>query len=231
MKARVEPPVLLSRILMFVFAATTVALGTLGITLYKMFPLNRPQVFFLTTQPRSTLEVTLTEMVPSTPESLKKYTESFIREYIRARNEVTPNSRVMLRKWSNDADGVVRAWSADDVYGQFTRTNLWRAITSSTPDFEFSCSVEFKSDGTGAVTPRAQDTYAVKFRYFCADKNGRQTTPKDYTIIVKLELGAPTTIRWADRLNNPLGIRVAGYEIESGNGDPLDTGYLGDATE
>ena len=35
-----------------------------------------------------------------------------------------------------------------------------------------------------------------------------------------------TEIKWSDRLNNPLGIRVSEYEIESGNGDPLDTGYL-----
>ena len=38
-----------------------------------------------------------------------------------------------------------------------------------------------------------------------------------------------TTINWADRLNNPLGIRVSEYVVESGNGDPLDTGYLADS--
>ena len=35
-----------------------------------------------------------------------------------------------------------------------------------------------------------------------------------------------TTMKWVDRLNNPLGVRVSEYIIESGNGDPLDTGYL-----
>ena len=34
------------------------------------------------------------------------------------------------------------------------------------------------------------------------------------------------TIKWSDRLDNPLGIRVSEYEIESENGDPLNTGYL-----
>lgn len=230
MRNRVEPPVLMSRIMIFVLAAAVVVLGALGITLYKMFPLNRPQVFFLTTQPRGNLEITLTELLP-TQNNLTEYKESFIREYIRARNEVVPNSKVMLRKWRTDADGVVRAWSSPEVYGRFINTNLWRALMSSTPDFEFSCRVEFTSDGTAPLTPRTDDTYAVKFRYFCLDKNGRQTTPKDYTIVVKLDMGAPTTIRWADRLNNPLGIRVTGYEIESENGDPLDTGYLEDATK
>ncbi len=228
MKARVEPPVLLSRVMTFVFAATIVALGALGITLYKMFPLNRPQVFFLTTQPRSELDVTLTEMVP-TSDNLAAYKDRFIREYVRARNEVIPNSKVMVRKWNNDATGVVRTWSTPAVYNQFTKTNLWRALMNAVPDFEFSCRVEFQSDGSAPITPRADNTYAVKFRYFCEDKNGGQTVPKDYTIIVKLEIGAPASIQWSDRLNNPLGIRVAGYEIESGNGDPLDTGYLGDA--
>ncbi len=227
MSNRVTPPVLMSRILTFVFAAAIVVLGVLSITLFKMFPLNRPQVFFLTTQPRSELDVKITEMVP-TADNLATYKDRFIREYVRARNEVVPSQKVMLRKWNNDG-GVVRTWSTSAVYGQFAQTNLWRALMSAVPDFEFSCRVEFQSDGTSSITPRTDDTYAVNFRYFCLDKNGGQTTPKDYTIIIKLETGAPTTIQWTDRMSNPLGLRVAGYEIESGNGDPLNTGYLEDA--
>ncbi len=230
MSTRIEPPVLMSRIMVFLFAATVITLAALGFALYKMFPLNRPQVFFLTTQPRSELDITLTEMVP-TADNLATYKDHFIREYIRARNEVVPNTKVMLRKWNNDDAGIVRTWSTPEIYGQFTKTNLWRALMNTVPDFEFSCRVEFQSDGTAPITPRTDDTYAAKFRYFCMDKNGRQTAPKDYTIVVKLAMGTPTTIQWADRLNNPLGIRIAGYEIESGNGDPLDTGYLGETDE
>jgi len=37
-----------------------------------------------------------------------------------------------------------------------------------------------------------------------------------------------TKLKWSERLDNPLGVRVSEYRIESGNGDPLDTGYLDD---
>lgn len=50
MPDRVEPPVLISRLMTFVFATALVVLGALGLTLWQLFPLNRPQVFFLTTQ-------------------------------------------------------------------------------------------------------------------------------------------------------------------------------------
>lgn len=51
MQDRVEPPILLSRLMVFVFAAMLVVLLVMVATLYNMFPLNRPQVFFLMTAP------------------------------------------------------------------------------------------------------------------------------------------------------------------------------------
>lgn len=223
MQDRIEPPILLSRLMTFVFAGAIVVLGVLGITLYKMFPLTRPQVFFLMTQPRENLEITLSEL-PPTDDNFKWYTRAFIREYIKARNEIVPDGRVMLRKWNNTEDGVVHTWSTPAVYAAFTQTNMWTALMNNTPDFEFSCSVEFEN---GAVQPRTSDykTWAVNFKYFCEDSGG-QTDKKDYTIIVKLEMDDNATLKWSDRLDNPLGIRVAEYTVESGNGDPLNTGYL-----
>lgn len=221
MQDRIEPPVLISRLMTFVFASSLVVLGALGVTLYKMFPLNRPQVFFLMTQLRSDVDVRLTEMPPA-DENLEIYKRMFIREYIRARNEVMPNMNVMRRKWNNSDDGVVRAWSSPDVYQAFTETGMWNAIMNDIPDFKFSCPVEFQ---TGAIAPRTDDTYAVNFTYYCTNSD-RQGTTKDYTIVLKLEMDDGATVRWADRLNNPLGIRVTEYTVESNNGDPLNTGYL-----
>lgn len=221
MQDRIEPPVLISRLMTFVFASSLVVLGALGVTLYKMFPLNRPQVFFLMTQLRSDVDIRLTEMPPA-DENLEIYKRMFIREYIRARNEVMPNMNVMRRKWNNSDDGVVRAWSSPDVYQAFTETGMWNAIMNDIPDFKFSCPVEFQ---TGAIAPRTDDTYAVSFTYYCTNSD-RQGTTKDYTIVLKLEMDDGATVRWADRLNNPLGIRVTEYTVESDNGDPLNTGYL-----
>ncbi len=215
MSTRIEPPILLSRLMTFVFSGALVTLIVLIVTLTQMFPLNRPQVFFLTTQPRSDLEIRLFSMPPDA-ENIDIYKRSFIKEYIKARNEIIPNVGVMRRKWSRTADGVVNTWSTPDVYAGLTQTNMWTAYMNDMPDAEFYCPVEFNS-----IAPRSDNTYAVNFTYFCTNNNG-QTDKKDYTIIIRLESDDNPSIKWGDRLVNPLGLRVADYQIESGGGDPLD---------
>lgn len=219
MQDRIEPPILLSRLLTFVFATALVVLGALGLTLYKMFPLNRPQVFFLATQNRDNLEIYLTELPPS-DENLTNYKKAFIREYIKARNEIVPNAKVMHKKWANTDDSAIRMWSDDAVFGEFVNTTMWNAQMNDVPDFEFSCSVEFP-EAAPAIQPFSGDTYIVNFRYFCADSNG-QTDKKDYKIKIGLQMRDGAPLKWSQRLENPLGIRVVQYDIESGNGDPLN---------
>ncbi len=223
MQNRIEPPILMSRILTFVFATTLVVLAVLGITLYKMFPLDHPQIFFLTTDYRSDLEITLTELPPN-DENFELYKRRFVREYIRARNEITGNRGAMMRKWNNDTNGLVNIWSAPDIYNQFAQTGMWGAIMSdAVPDRAFECSVEFHNDGVD-IAKLPNNTYSVKFRYFCGDEY--EKLQSDYTINVQLDYDAPAKLHWADRRANPLGIRVVGYEIKSGNGDPLDMKHL-----
>ena len=218
MQNRVEPPVLLSRIMTFVLATALVVLVTLGMTIYNMFPLNRPQVFFLTTTVRDNQDVRLVQMQPKS-ENLDRYTKAFVREYIRHRNEIFENPNAMHQKW-NSANGAVRIMSTDDVYAGFADTALFNAIMSEAPSFH--CWVNFE----GAPMYLASvDAYQVEFKYFCSDSTG-QTAPKDYTIKLKLETEDNAQIKWADRVDNPLGLRVSEYEIVSGNGDPLDTGFL-----
>lgn len=218
---RIEPPVLLSRLLIFVFAAMLVVLGAMVGTLYCMYPLDRPQVFFLMSAPKNDLRVVLREMAPI-DENIDNFKRTFIREYIKARNEIIPNVREMRQKWTNDANGAVYTWSSPDVYNAFTQTGMWNLWMSAVPDFDFSCSVEFEN---GAIAPRGNDVWAVTFQYFCSDID-RQTDKKEYTIRIKLDAPSDATIKWDERFNNPLGIRVSEYVVESGNGDPLDTGYL-----
>ncbi len=207
----------------FVFVSMLVVLGVLVLTLYNMYPLDRPQVFFLLSAPKNDLNVILSEMVPN-DENMKIYKKTFLREYIRARNEILPNAREMRTKWGNDIDGIVYSWSTPEIYNQLTQTNMWKAWMSELPDFEFSCSVEFDN---GAIEPLNEETneYTIKFLYFCADSN-RQMDKKEYKIRIKLDMDEGTKMKWSDRFNNPLGIHVSEYVIESGNGDPLDTGYL-----
>lgn len=219
MQDRIEPPILISRLLTFVFAAALVVLAVLTITLMRMFPLNRPEVFFLTTRNPSNLEVYVNELPPN-DENMDIYKRSFIREYIKARNEVIPNAKVMERKW-NASDGWVHKWSGGDVFADFTQTALWSEIMNDTPDFDFSCAVEFKDRAVKRYTADG-DTYTVDFAWFCTDSYG-QTDKKDYTIKIKLVTDDTQKLKWADRLDNPLGIRVTEYTIESGDSDPLNT--------
>ena len=94
MPDRVEPPVLISRLMTFVFATALVVLGALGLTLWQLFPLNRPQVFFLTTQVRPDMEVRLYSMpTKSNKGNIDLYLSSFVKEYIKARNEIVKIGR------------------------------------------------------------------------------------------------------------------------------------------
>ncbi|MDR1360845.1 MAG: type IV secretion system protein [Rickettsiales bacterium] len=220
----VEPPILLSRLMAFVFAALAVVVVVLIITVAKMFPLDKTQVFFLETEPRENMEIRLSSFSPDN-QNLETYKQAFIKEYIKARNEVIPSPSQMQRKWSATNEGSVYSWSAPDVYKQFANTAMYIALMNDIPDFEFRCPVEFH----GGLAPRGPDKYAVRFSYFCTDNNSGQECKKDYTIAIKLEL--EDKVKWSERLRNPLGIRVVEYKLESGDGDPLETGFLCDFAE
>ncbi len=198
----------------FVLAGALVVLVVLVVTLVKMFPLDRAQIFFLTSEQRENTQIKLSSFTPDA-ENLEAYKTAFLKEYVRARNEISENQAYMQRKWSATPDGNVWAWSSPEVYNQFQNTGMYIALMNDIPDFPFSCPVEFRG-----IQPRSQDVYAVSFSYFCTNNNDGQTTRKDYTISIKLE--REEKIAWADRLGNPLGIHVVEYQVEGGNRDPLD---------
>ncbi|MDR2412960.1 MAG: hypothetical protein LBD50_01985 [Rickettsiales bacterium] len=217
----IEPPVLLSRLMTFVFAAVLVVVVVLVITLTKMYPLEKTQILFLTTQPLANTEIRISTFSPDN-ENMELYKQAFIKEYLNARNEIIPNVVVMQKKWGNDEEGRVNRWSTPEVYSQFMQTQMWKSYMDEAPDFEFYCPVEFNNI---LPFPGREDTYIVKFRYFCTNTNGQadnkdSTIVKDFTIVIRLELD--NIVKWTDRLHNPLGIRVAEYSVESDGGDPLE---------
>lgn len=223
MQQPLKPPVLLSRLMTFVLATALVVLGVLAFTLYKMFPLNRPQIFFLTTTMRADQSVKLEQMPPES-ENLDIYKKSLVREYVRHRNEIINNAKVMNKKW-NSLDGFVRTISTDNVYSKFANTFAFNEIMTGAPNYDVKCDVYFDTEPLLLSSAYGQDTYQVKFRYFCEDSAG-PVAQKDYTIRIKIETQKENSIKWASKIDNPLGIRVSEYEITSGNGDPLDTGLL-----
>lgn len=222
MSRQVEPPVLLSRLMVFVFATALVVLGALGITLWQLFPLNRPQVFFLTTQFRPDMNVRLISMPLKSDRvnMTKLYLQSFVKEYIKARNEIIPNIGLMHRKWGNDEDGVVSMWSAPDVFDGFAQTAMWETLMYSDAKIDFSCTVEFPQGGVREYKTDGL-TWEATFNYICTNNDG-QLPPKEYTIILELEKEDDIVIQWGDRLNNPLGVHVRRYEIQNSSDDPLN---------
>ena len=223
MQNRVEPPILLSRLLTLVFAATLVVLVVLVVTLYNLFPLNRPQVFFLRSANTNNTEITLTQVMPNN-EDLERYKRYFIAEYIKNRNEIVPVVRVMQKNWGGQ-NGVIKAMSTDDVFADFYNTAMYQEFLLNDAKFDFSCSVEFSQ---GSINKYTSDgaTYTVDFKWFCTNSYG-QTDRKDYRIKITLVTDDTQTMHWADHMENPLGLRVAEYTIESGDGDPLDAFVIG----
>lgn len=231
---RIEPPVLVSRLMTFVMATSLVVLVVLIFTLDKMFPLNRPQVFFLTSQMLDDQELTLTEK----PENLENYKKQFVREYVRARNEIVPDLGVMRAKWANTSDGIVRTWSTDEVFGRFTETQMANVINQDLDEaFDVTCNVEFPPDNSVIKTTNSNDddgdTYIVYFQYKCSyGPLGDQKYTQEYVLRVQLQSTADSAVKWADRMENPLGIRVNSYDVIDAqkkvlNTDPLDwTGLI-----
>ena len=89
----IQPPVLLSRVLTFVFATSVVVLVTLVVALTKMMPLERPEVFFLLTHTLS-VNAVIEPMVPNpaNEQAMERYEKGFVREYVISRYTVMPNT-------------------------------------------------------------------------------------------------------------------------------------------
>ena len=230
MAKTIEPPILMSRILPFVLSASVVVLCVLLFTLFKMIPLERPEVFFLLTQTRSTNVI----IEPLTPDANNKkttelYVRGFVREYIMARNQLDLNANITKNNWNK----VVKPWSSKDTFKTFVNTALYRAYYSNQIPV-VSCSVEFsnKANDPAIVLIKESDekidyTYHVNFMWVC--KNiGRQTPPKNYKIQIRIQSDldgkASGVSDYLEKVSaNPLGIQVTQYTVLDGKADPLNS--------
>jgi len=218
---RIEPPILLSRLLTLVFAVTLVVLVVLAITLYNMFPLDRPEIFFLRTANPTNTEITVTQVMPNGGD-LDQYRRAFIAEYVKNRNEIEPNVHTMTTKWDK-----VKTMSSSDIFAGFANTAMYQQfLLNNGEGFGFSCSVEFPAKGSVQSYKNDNATYLVDFKWFCTNSYGHADR-KDYRIKIKLVADTDQNMRWVDHMENPLGLRVTEYSVESGDGDPLDTLVIG----
>lgn len=226
----VEPPILLSRMLTFVLATSIVVLGALVITLAKMIPLERPEVFFLFTPTRATNVV----IEPMTPDATNEFTvetykEGFIRQYIIARNTLGIGRDAIMTR--NNWDKIVRPWSDKKVLEEFTQTNLYKQYRLN--DFlpTISCAVNFQqvnNDLPILKTDDNNDIYEVKFTWVCKNENiGGQTTQKNYKIRIRIQSDLDKKLsglvnQLEKMRDNPLGIQVVEYTVKGG-ADPLNS--------
>lgn len=219
----IEPPILMSRILMFVLAASIVVLGALGWVLIKMIPLERPEVFFLVNATRS-VNVVIKPLDPDADNknALKNYEQGFIREYIIARNTLDTNANITKNNWKN----IVKEWSGDNVYKNFTNTKAYKNYMFSMQPPMVSCSVNFSNpDNSEPILKTGNGDYTVNFIWICKNIGG-QTSEKNYKIRIKiqsdLDKDVSGTLENLEKLkSNPLGIQVTGYKVQ--DGDPLNS--------
>lgn len=224
----IEPPILMSRILAFVLAASVVVLAALGFVLYKMIPLERPEVFFLINATRS-VNVIIEPFNPDTinDAAIENYKRGFIREYIIARNELNANPIITRNNWKN----IVKPWSSDTVYKNFTSTKLYRNYMRNTQTQNVSCYVDFSDpEHTDSIIKTNHNDYIVYFRWICKNISGQPTT-KNYKIQIKIQTDLDTRINGTlDNLEklktNPLGIQVSQYKIQDDK-DPLSSDMIG----
>ncbi|MDR1826635.1 MAG: hypothetical protein LBQ49_02995 [Rickettsiales bacterium] len=214
----IEPSGFVSKLLTFVLAGCLATLVALVAALTQMFPLERTQVFLLGSRPNAEQTISIKEF-DVTMKNIDAYKENFIKEYILARNQIVPSNILMRRKWRAGAEGPVFAYSSTEIYAALMKTDMWHAIMLGTYEpLTFRCDVSFDK-----ILPRVTggnlETFAVRFRYICTDESTGQSTSKDFTIAVSTEFREQ--VGWSERLDNPLGLKVVGYEPEIG-GDPLN---------
>ena len=217
MAGPIEPPILMSRLMTFVFASALAAVLVLVLSISRISPLDRTQIFFLTSSPRDLSEIKIRRYEP-TAGNMQFFKENFVREYIRARNDIFPNLEAMRRKWSEQ----VFVWSGDEVYSAFTKTYAFNVIMGQDVELDFRCFTEMLGAGARHHEYDQEadlDRYIATFRYVCTFEN-EALSSADYLIHVGVRF--QDTVQWSERLLNPLGVYVAEYKIMNGAADPLD---------
>lgn len=220
MTTRTEPNVLQTKITTFVLAGLLVTLGILVVTVYNMFPLNRPQIFFLQMKNRTNEDIMVTNNIPKTDTMLSDYKNAFVREYVQHRNEIYQNKNAMEKKWNSD-NGAIRTWSDDKVYNAFSKTSAFRKyMGNKTPDKTCVVKILSVQQLTMDIKAQNQERYQVAIENVCTDRFG-QTTNTPYKLHIDIATDN-TTVKWKNRLENPLGLKVVQYKVVEGGTDPLD---------
>jgi len=214
----VEPPILMSRTLTLVLATAIAVLLVLVLTLYKMAPLTKPEVFFLSNDSRN-VNYVLKQPNPKKTYFQDEYINGFIRAYIIARNTLYDRKTTELM-WGQ----VVHPWSSKAVLKDFMETDVY-SNPSAFRDIRCEVILDDNSVFPMPDTQHQHGKYLVTFKRECFNqKSGGQTAPKSYSIKIAIQsyLDAKSDIVFKSLekfRENPLGVQVTEYKVEGT--DPL----------
>ena len=152
------------------------------------------------------------------------YIKGFIRQYVIARNTLSPNTLISKNNWGR----VIQPWSSAKVFSELKSTILYNeyALKEQTPNI--SCSVNFSnSNRDRAIIKINNNTYNVNFIWICENIGG-QTLSENYKIQIRIQSDLDEKISgvsdYLDKISaNPLGIQVVQYTDIDGKGDPLNS--------
>ena len=213
----VEPPVLMSKTLTFVLAASVIVLTMLFVTLMNMAPLTRPEIFFLRYQSR-TVDYVLEQPNPKGKDFKPEYLEGCVRAYVIARNTLEKQKRITIDKWNT----IVKSWSSPQVYSDFTKTDLYKNVMLSHRLPGIYCEIDFDK----VTSSNYDQVYHVVFNRICYNQNnGRQIEQKSYKIDIEIQSYLKNIV--SDNLeelrDNPLGIQITKYNvIDKNNREGID---------
>jgi type IV secretory pathway component VirB8 len=218
----VSPSQIISRVTVFILAAQLVVVLALLITLSNMFPLTKTQIFFMDSAAAGKNEITI---VPSIGNMIdEKFKVNFVKQYILYRMTVIPNADVMRSRW-NAENGMVRAWSTPEVFGNFLgerseEGQLVRSVLAAADPKLGNKNIPFlrRVEIIGSPVPVGENKYSVDVRkIFSMPDNSGQTLEKESRITLTLKFEGERTIASDDRLRNPFGVVVSEFKEEDIN--------------
>lgn len=169
----------------------------------QVLPLYRVEPFLLTFQNRSE-QVYNIQPIKEGLRNQKAITEVFVREYVLLRSSFTRDIAEMEARWS--ADGPIKEMSSARVYDDFLKNTAQKALSvirSRGLDREVKIlSVNELTNGIWQVEYETRDMYP------------ESTQPEVNYWTASLNVYyRPKTVKYGDRLKNPIGFTVDRYSL------------------
>lgn len=173
------------------------------LAIFQVLPLYRVEPFLLTFQNRSE-QVYNIQPIKEGLRNQKAITEVFVREYVLLRSSFSRDVPEMEARWS--ADGPIKEMSSPRVYDDFLKNTAQRALSvirSRGLNREVKIlSVNELTNGIWQVEYETRDMYPEstqpEVNYWTASLNVHYR---------------PKTVKYGDRLKNPIGFTVDRYSL------------------